>query len=60
MDDSQGNHRYDMIIWFDILSELKIDFSLSENKIRVNGVMYEGCTSPEKEISKINFNTPYN
>ena len=57
--DSQGNHKYDMILGSHILSELKIDSCLFNNTIRVNSGAYEGCTSPIKYISKINFNSSF-
>ena len=56
MDYSLGNHRYDMILGCDILSELDIDLYFYKNKIIVNRVAYKGCTVLMKDISKINLN----
>ena len=50
MDDSQGNHNYDMILVHDIFSELQTDLYLSNKTIRVHGGMFEGCTAPMKII----------
>ena len=54
MDDSQVNHTYDIILGSDILSELKIGLCFSENTIRVNVVIYEGCKDSMKYVLKIN------
>ena len=48
MDDSWGNHRYNMILGCDILSELKEYLRFSIITIRVNGGAYEVCTDPTK------------
>ena len=53
MSDSQGNHKYDMILGHDKLSELQIYLCFSNNTIRVNGGMYEVCTSQIKYITNI-------
>ena len=44
-----------MILGRDILSEIKIDLHFCNNKIRVNGGTYKGCTAPMKDFSRINF-----
>ena len=56
LDNSQGRHRYGMILGRNILYELKIDLCFSNNTTRENGGTYEGCTNPMKIISKIHFN----
>ena len=59
VDGFQSKHRYNMILGCDILYKLKIYLFLFENKIRVNGGIYEGCKPLMKYVSKINFNTSY-
>ena len=54
IDDSQGCHRYDMILRCDIFSELNIDLCLSNNTGKVNVGVFEEGTSLMKEISKNN------
>ena len=44
-----------MILGQDILSELKICLDFSDHMIKCNGGAYKGCTTPMKDISKINF-----
>ena len=46
MDDSQKNSRYDMIIGWDLLLELKLDLYLSDYTIKGNGGVYKVCTDP--------------
>ena len=48
--------RYNMILGYDILSELKIYLCLFKNTIKVNGGTYKGCKDPMKDVSKINLN----
>lgn len=43
--DSQENHRYDMILGPNILSEIKIDLFFSDNIIRGNEGAYKVCTT---------------
>ena len=50
----QGNHRYDMILGRDILSELKIDLCFSDNTIKGNLGTCKGSKSPIKDGLKIN------
>ena len=54
VDDLRFNHRYDMILGRDMLSELKLDLCLSDNTIRINVGTYKVCTFPMKYFSKIN------
>ena len=56
VDYSQGNHKYNMILRYYILSELQIDICLSDNTIRGNICVYAGCTAPIKYVTNINFN----
>ena len=60
MDYSQYNHSYNMILGRDILYELRIDLSFSENTIMLNGGRYKGRTTPMKDVSKISFNVASN
>ena len=57
VDDLQGNHRIKIGYESDIMSKLKIELCFSDNNIRGNGGMYEGCTDPMKLYSKIDFNS---
>ena len=57
MDESQGNHKYYMILGGEILSELKIALCFSNNTIRLNGGTVEGCTAKMKDMKNINFST---
>ena len=54
MDETQGNHGYNVVLGCDLFSELKKDLFLLNNKIRINGCVYKGRTDPMKEASKIN------
>ena len=49
-----------MILGKDIWSEMKIDLCLYKNKTSKDGGAYEGCTTPMKEFSNINFNPSSN
>ena len=40
LNDSHGNHKYDVILGRDILSELQVCLCFSDKKIRVNGGAY--------------------
>ena len=59
MDDSQGHHRYDMMLGCDILSEPNIDLCFFHKTVRVNKGTYEGCTAPMKDVSKFDLNSSY-
>ena len=50
VDDWQGNHRYDIILWRDILSKINIDLYFSNNTIRGNGGAHEGCIASMKKF----------
>ena len=56
VDDLQGNHKYNMMLGRDILSEPKIDLRFSNNIIRGNGGAYTGCKYSIKDVTNINFN----
>ena len=60
MDDSQVCHRYEMIPLLNILPKLNIYLCLPNINIRENVGAYEGCTSPTKDVSKVNFNSSSN
>ena len=51
----QITHRYDMILGRNIFYGLNINLCLPYNIIRVNIVSCIGCTSPMKNVSRINF-----
>ena len=58
MGESQGNHRYGMIIGCDILSGLIIYLCLSDYTIRWKRVAYEVCTNQIKLILKTTLTRP--
>ena len=60
MDDLQDNQRNNMILGRDILSKLITVLNFSDNTIRVNGCTYKGCTTPIKDVSRINFKVASN
>ena len=53
VDDLRKNSRYDMIIGWYLLLELKLDLCFSDYKIKGNGGAYEGCTAPMKYPSNL-------
>ena len=53
VDDSQKNSRYDMIIGWDLLVELKLYLLLSNHTIIGNGGAYKGCTVSMKYSSDL-------
>ena len=57
VDESRVNHKYNMILGRDILSEIKIYLCLSRNTIKGNIGAHKGCMSPMKDAFKNNFNT---
>ena len=59
MDDSQVTHRYDIILGYNIFSDLGTDLCFYNNTIRISGGVYEGCTAPMKTILKVNFKISY-
>ena len=56
MDELQGHYRCDMVLGSGIISKPKMDLCLTNNTARLTGGTYEGCTTPMKGTSKINFN----
>ena len=56
VDDSQGTHRYNMILGRDIFYEINTSLCFSNNIISGNGGVYKVCTAPVKYVSIINFN----
>ena len=50
VDESQGKHKYDMILGRDIFSELKIVLYFYNNTIWVDGGAYEVFTSMMKSV----------
>ena len=57
-DDSQENVSYNMILSWDVVSELKVDLCLSDYTIKVNGGAYKGCMKPMKDVNKVHIKTP--
>ena len=56
VDDSQGNHKYDMILEHNTLSKLNIYLCFSNHAVRVNGNTHKGCTATIKYMTNINAN----
>ena len=56
MDDSQGSHKYDIIVGRDIFFELQIYICFYDNTIKVNRDAYEICIVQMKEVTRFNFN----
>ena len=57
VDDSQGNHKYNIIIGREIFSKLKMYLFLTDHVIRGKGGTYEGCNTPMKYMINITVNT---
>ena len=53
VDESQKKSRYDMIIGWELLLELKLDLCFSDQTIRGNGGAYEGCTISMNDTSDL-------
>ena len=54
-DESQGNHKYKMMIVCEIFFKLQVDLCFYDNKIRSNGVAYTGYKTQMKDVTIINF-----
>ena len=55
VDDSQGNHKYDMILGRGIFSGLQRDPCFFNNNIRINGGKLKVCMVQMKDMTDINF-----
>ena len=58
LDDSQGNHNYNMILSDDVLSKFKKDLCLYDYTIWVNESVYEGRMTPMEDIEKSTLTRP--
>ena len=55
VDDSQGNHKYDIILGREIFSGLQIYPCFFNNNIRINGGKLKVCMVQMKDMTDINF-----
>ena len=59
VDELQKNSRYDMIIGWNLLLELKLDLCFSDYTINGNGCAYEGCTTLMRDTSNLRDDTSF-